>query len=355
MAADVDIVGGGAMGMLYGARLALAGSKVRIWTRTSGQAKLLRQEGIRFTDLEGKEAVVPVIGESRLPGRDSSAAGGTGEGELAGSGVQPDSAWGAGEAAVSGAGPAFADERWILLAVKQTAIGGSLFELLRHLAAPQTPVICLQNGIGHMEKLSGALPDIPFFQAVTTEGALRTGPAEVRHTGAGELWIARRPASAVQEPSAGILDNLKRAAEDLGRASVAVHFSDETETMAMRKLLVNAVINPLTAICGVRNGELPAHPSRLGLMRALYEETKAVLEAARGRTFEEDMWALVLRVCEATAGNESSMLADVKANRRTEVRWINGGVCGMAAGLNLAAPLNEAMVTLVERLSQNRV
>lgn len=375
----VEIIGGGAIGMLYGARLALSGCAVRLWTRTEEQAERLHREGIRFTDLAGNTAVAAVSGASFpsfMPG-----------------GRPP------------GGGSRLSGAVWIVLAVKQTAIDAPLYSLLRQLAAPDTPVVCLQNGIGHMEKLCAALPDIPFFQAVTTEGALRTGPGGVRHTGAGSLWIARRPARRASGEISGDCENfrvrrqpgkgenfrersplaahgdvraeavgdspathadprdaladaqdslaaaLEKMAADLARAGVDVHFSEETDDLVMRKLLVNAVINPLTAVYGVRNGQLPADPHRLRLMRAVFEETKSVLEAARGRAFQEDLWAFVLEVCRATADNESSMLADVKAGRQTEVRWINGGVCELARAMQLAAPLNAALVTLVERLA----
>jgi 2-dehydropantoate 2-reductase len=85
-------------------------------------------------------------------------------------------------------------------------------------------------------------------------------------------------------------------------------------------------------------------------MRKLYEETNQVLIAA-GMNGDEDRWQQVLQVCERTASNISSMLADVQAGRQTEIEWINGSVCRLAARHGLQAPLNASMVQLVQAMN----
>src|SRR5690554_2387824 len=99
----IEIIGSGAMGMLFGARLAQAGYKVRTWARTLAQADLLNKEGISFTDLSSNTRIVPMTCLS-------SASASTND-----------------------------DTKWILLAVKQTAIDESMISLLNHIASPHTP------------------------------------------------------------------------------------------------------------------------------------------------------------------------------------------------------------------------
>ncbi|MOA32778.1 putative 2-dehydropantoate 2-reductase [compost metagenome] len=117
------------------------------------------------------------------------------------------------------------------------------------------------------------------------------------------------------------------------------------------KLLINAVLNPLTALFDVKNGELPAHPTRMALMRALYEETALILKGA-GMQLESDGWAQIIEVCERTSGNVSSMLSDVRAGRKTEIGAINGAVVRLAEQQQLKAPCNRAVMELVDALSK---
>ncbi|MFD1904841.1 ketopantoate reductase C-terminal domain-containing protein [Paenibacillus rhizoplanae] len=100
------------------------------------------------------------------------------------------------------------------------------------------------------------------------------------------------------------------------------------DTIIYRKLLINAVINPLTAIWRVQNGELLASPERVHIMKELYTEAIGIFEAC-GITLEQGAWEAILEVCRATSGNTSSMLADVLAARETEIRWINGSIVNM--------------------------
>ncbi len=117
--------------------------------------------------------------------------------------------------------------------------------------------------------------------------------------------------------------------------------------MIYRKLLINAVINPLTAIWRIPNGELLASEGRLQLMRELFREATMVYDAC-GVTYDEDAWDNILEVCRITAGNISSMLADVLASRTTEIRWINGSLVEMAERTGTSVPLHRWICQLVE-------
>jgi 2-dehydropantoate 2-reductase len=309
----IEIIGSGAMGMIFGARLSLHGNKVRMRTRTSEQAELLNEEGIHYTDLLKNTSLIRVMSKSGLIVSSSD------------------------------------DTEWILLTVKQTGMDENLYSLLKSIATPETPVVCVQNGIGHMEKLRSLLPGIPFLAAVSTEGALRTGQNSVMYTGKGGLWIEEL--SDNRRVSAQRLHIRNAMISSLQCAHIDVQLTDDIHTIVRRKLLINSVINPLTAIFGVNNGQLPAEPIRLQLMKALFEETRHILETVHGQSLGDNLWDYVLKVCVDTAHNESSMLADVRAQRPTEVKWINGGVIELAKQLNVQAPLNDAMVKLIESLT----
>jgi len=320
-----EVVGGGAVGLLYGARLALAGHKVAIWTRTPEQAGLLSREGIELirggTIDTAHVKAYPITDGSRLAGR----------------------------APEAGA---------LLVTVKQPHLTAELLADIDAIAGAEDIVIGLQNGIGHIESLQRALPGRIVLAGVTTEGALRHGYRTVEHTGEGMLWIgdyAPTQTSGADDLSQN--DPYERETRQkmllnaLSTAGIPVELSNEMDNRVYQKLLVNAVINPLTALFDVRNGELAGHPARLTLMKALHEETLAVLTAA-GMNDDGSGWERLLQVCERTSGNVSSMLSDVRAGRPTEIEWINGGVCLLADRTGSGAPLNRAVMHMVQAMKR---
>ncbi|HUC93148.1 MAG TPA: 2-dehydropantoate 2-reductase [Paenibacillus sp.] len=310
----VNIVGGGAIGLSMAARLARSGADVRLWTRTERQARLIASQGISFRDKDGASVVRGVQAAcAELPLR------------------QPERI---------GSEPG----DWVILTVKQTHLAdGHTVRLIGELAgaggrAPLA-VLCLQNGIGHMERLREELPDVPLVQGVTNEGGLRIDERTAAHTGDGELHMG--PAADGEEQ--------KMLVEALRKAGIKAFVSKDILTRVYRKLLVNAVINPLTALFGVRNGELPDDPARLALMRAVHAETLTVMIRA-GMRESGGEWLQLLDVCRRTADNLSSMRKDVEDGRRTEIAAINGGVAALAERLGVSAPLNAALVELIGAL-----
>jgi len=305
------IIGAGAIGMLYAVRLAAGGQVVRILTRTAEQADALRREGIKWSGSAagGQEAVQASALSEEL-------------GDFG-----PDA---------------------VLLTVKQVHIDDGLIRKLASLVPQTADIYCLQNGIGHLERLRAELPGHRILAAVTTDGALRLGQRQVRHTGAGELWLEEIPSAETEAA-----ERQKKLLVAMKKAGIGAFLSNQMENRMYRKLLLNSVINPLTALFGVMNGELPDDPARLAAMRALHEETAAVLQRA-GLPLEGDEWERLLTLCRLTADNESSMLRDVKSGRPTEIDWINGGVVRLARQLGLEAPLNEAIVAQVKRGATDR-
>lgn len=313
----IHIIGGGAIGLLFAAKLALAEARVMLWTRTEEQREVIRGEGLLLVNERGEEQLAHIDSEWLNGNRLS---------------IQEEE-----------------DHRWILLAVKQTAIDDELMARLRLLmvkARNGASVVCLQNGIGHLEKLAVALPGTPIYAAVTTDGAKREDGRKVRHTGTGELWISEKAENGFKnaEKSANAQKMLLLS---LQKAGFHAFLSKDMNNRVYHKLLINAVINPLTAIFDVTNGQLPQHERRLKLMKALHNETYDILTSA-GMERAENSWDAALDVCRRTSGNTSSMLADVRAGKLTEIEAINGAVSRLAAQLGLKSPLNDAMTALIE-------
>jgi 2-dehydropantoate 2-reductase len=309
----IYVVGAGAIGLLYASRLSRSGIPVTLVTRTAEQAAAVNERGVLLEE-KGVWSEIAVQAAAFD--------------DLSGGGAAP-----AGEG------------DWIWLTVKQPHLREPLLGALRRLAGERARVIAMQNGIGHLDLLRGELPDVSLYAAISTEGALREHETAVRHTGEGSLTFGLWPEGAPEhDPAQKMLLQLLEA------AGISSFLSNEMHNRVYHKLLVNAVINPLTAIYGVSNGKLPEDGVRLALMKALHAESLRILQAA-GMQDDGDSWERLIDVCRQTAANESSMLRDVKAGRTTEVDWINGGISSLARKYGMPSPLNDAVTAIVKALT----
>ena len=115
---------------------------------------------------------------------------------------------------------------------------------------------------------------------------------------------------------------------------------------AIRSYYVNAVINPLTAIWRIPNGELLDTESRVVMLRQLCEEGMRIY-AAHQIPIPSNMYEQIESVCRSTAGNTSSMLSDVLKGAPTEIDSINGRLVKMAQAASIPAPGHEMVWLLV--------
>lgn len=126
------------------------------------------------------------------------------------------------------------------------------------------------------------------------------------------------------------------------------------------KLVVNACINPLTAILGCKNGQLlDSQQSRTMISDIVRESCKVLQEAAKHEVpaAEQYKYANTLQsarmmhvvedVCSKTALNESSMLADAKHGHKTEIDYINGYIVKQGQKYGIAATQNRLLTRLV--------
>lgn len=326
--ARITVIGGGALGLLLCSRLALSGQKTELIVRTRRQRDELRHSGLTLVDGEERHRIE---------------AGGTG---LLGVQAAEDAEANSGENGTTGATmPDPLHSHYVVLAVKQTAITPELVRLMERISGPDSWIVCLQNGLGHVEKLLQLVDLNQLWLSVTTEGALRISPAEVAHTGKGMTWLG----SPVETVSPEALAKQKKWLNCLELAGFRTSLSKNITSRVWQKLLINAVINPLTAILQVTNGELPSRQDAYLLMRMLFEESEE-LAAKLKIELAADVWEQILDVCRRTAGNRSSMLQDITAGRRTEIEAISGELLRRAEEVGHPMKVTETVYRLVKAL-----
>jgi 2-dehydropantoate 2-reductase len=201
--------------------------------------------------------------------------------------------------------------------------------------------VTLQNGLDNGPRLAAAVGNERAAIGVTFEGATLLRPGHVRHAGCGPTYLGALPA---------VAGRLTAFASLLREAGFDARLVSEVEGMLWGKAVVNAAINPLTALWRVPNGELLTSPDRRILLTTLAQEAAAVARARGIALPFTDPAAYVEAVCRATAANRSSMLQDVDRGRPTEIDSINGVIVAEGRRWGIPTPVNEVVWRLVRGL-----
>lgn len=210
-------------------------------------------------------------------------------------------------------------------------------EMAARVVGPDGVVATLQNGLGNLEVLAQRIDaDRLSLGAIYVGAEMKDGTLEA--TGAGRVELGRPRRSAARA-------RLEELGSALAAGGMTVSVVDDPWPTVWRKLVVNAAMNPTTALFGLRNPELLDHPAGRPLADELAREAARVATAA-GVAIDPaaapDMWHSV-----ATFVNRSSMFQDVSAGRPTEIDAINGAIVREGTRLGVPAPANEAITILV--------
>lgn len=237
---------------------------------------------------------------------------------------------------------------WVFVTVKQSHIDHLLMEIRDSVNLSSPNWLFMQNGLGHLEAAAKVMDQTRIYCGVTTEAARRVDERTVLHTGSGQTRIGPAFRSAAK-PVIGQEKFLKNLCNQMNAAGFCFSVSKNIHSDMWEKLLINAVINPLTGITGVHNGELLASPELFKLMQSLFREGKDVAEAERVDV-AADLWQRLLSTCEQTAKNRSSMLQDIDQGRTTEIDWINGSIIARAKHHRISVPTHLTLYYLIKGL-----
>jgi 2-dehydropantoate 2-reductase len=210
--------------------------------------------------------------------------------------------------------------------------------------APDGLALTLQNGLGNIEQIARVVGAHRAALGVTTQGSSLIGPGHIRYAGGGPTHIGVTPATRARFETVAAL---------FERAGFETHLADDVQALLWGKLAVNCGINALTALLRLPNGELLTRADAEELMIRAARECAAVARAQGIALPESDPAERVRAVARATAANRSSMLQDVTRGAPTEVEAINGAVARQGARLGVPTPTNEMLWRLVRALSKD--
>ena len=309
--AVVAVVGAGAVGCYYGARLAQAGHDVRFLLRRDYEAVAAR--GLRVESHHGDFTL-----ERPTIARDP-------------------------------AGLGVAD--WVLCGLKATSLGEAS-ALIRPCLGPETRVLAIMNGLGIEDALAEAIGNGRVFGGLAFTCLNRGEPGTVRHSEYGQVAIGHPGDDAAE---------LERALALWEGARVEVSAAPSLLRARWEKLCWNVPFNGLAVAAGGVDTEAIVTDAALrGAARALMGEVAAAGNAdlaARGRRERIDGEAVIARMfalTDAMGPYRPSTLIDFLEGRAIEVDAIFAEPARRAGALGVATPRLEQLAALLARLDPAR-
>jgi len=195
------------------------------------------------------------------------------------------------------------------------------------------PVLFLQNGMGHIEILKDLNNDAILVGTVE-HGALKVNDYTVKHNGIGQTNIA------MYKGQSSSIESL--VSNDISSFPFIYHH--DWEKMLVKKLMINAIINPLTAVLKVQNGQLISNTAFFSLLKDYFHELHSVFSFMDKQLVYEE----ILKVCRNTSENKSSMLNDILHNRKTENDAILGYIIEKSKSQKIQVPITNTLFQMVK-------
>jgi 2-dehydropantoate 2-reductase len=342
---NVMMIGAGAVGGFFGARLVKAGVPCAFLLRPKTLAAV-KQKGLSVHGVDESFTVYPVASDDP---RDLPAA------EL------------------------------IILSVKRYDLDEALNQL-QPVLSKKTTVLTLQNGVDTETRIQELVPHVPVVGGVAYIYSRMAEPGVIEHYKKGAVAIgtwssfgAGEPVSRDEavpqpvspergtfaklgklrkqtasppvrtEPPPGLpLSSIKALFEEAG---ISCQVVEDIRRTKWEKMCWNVAFNPLTVLINDRVSKAISHPEMRVMIRLIVEEAVAVAKAD-GVNLSPDIADQVIQWSQEIRDIHTSMFDDWKAGRRTEIDFLNGYIVRRGRELGLPTSVNEAVCALVKTITE---
>ncbi|MEG3640571.1 2-dehydropantoate 2-reductase [Magnetococcus sp. PR-3] len=301
----VLVVGTGAIGGFYGARLAQAGAQVSVVCRSDYET--VRDHGIMIHSFDqGEHHFVPHSVHREVEGF-----------------------------------PETPDYMLITLKVLPQI---DLPRIIAPKVGPHTTILLIQNGIEIEEAVYQAFPNNPMISSLAFVCVSRTQPGHIDHLCFGHLSMGHYPPKPV-EPA------LEQLAQLFQNAHIDAKTTDNVVTARWRKLVWNAPFNSISVLGGgLTTRQIMDREPLKKLCRAVMAEV-VELALAAGHPLDEDVIETNMAATEKMKPYRTSMLLDHEEGRQMEVEAILGNALKRAEKLGHHYPHLESFYALLSAIA----
>lgn len=293
---DVGILGAGALGGLFGAKVTAAGFETTLVDTWTEHVRAINENGLRVRTPEGGQTEVHPMATTDATGLDP------------------------------------VD---VLFVTVKTDVTVSALEAATSLIDDGTAVVSLQNGFTAHETIPDLLESGRFVGGTTRHGARVAGPGEIVHDATGTTVVGGN--GKATETVAGVLET----------AGFDVETARDVRPLLWDKQYISIGVKPTAALTGLPNGELLESDAAASILEQLVVEADEVREMLGVESITADPVAMVRAFCRENPDHVSSALVDVRHGRQTEIAHINGAIVRYGDQCGVRVPYNRVVTDLV--------
>ena len=290
----IIVLGAGAIGSLYGARL----SKLNDVTLVARQehAEKINKNGLKITGEENKVYKLKATTEINE----------------------------------------IEDDTLIILTTKVHRSKDAI-EPIKNLIKKDTIILCLQNGLYSEEVVKEIVNGkCLVLRGITAVGATFLEAGTVQFNNLSYTKIEESPVS-------------KELADNFDECGLKANVSENLKEDVWKKLILNCVLNPLSAILRRDNGGMS--DEGLNALKQLIVDECLKVANKDGATFDFDFVKAINNGIEGSR-NLSSMYQDILKEKKTEIDYLNGAVVELGKKYGIKCPVNEALITIIREMEK---
>ena len=208
---------------------------------------------------------------------------------------------------------------------------------IKDLIKKDTIILCMQNGLYSENIVKSIVGDrCLVLRGITNVGATFLEPGKVQFSNLSSTKIENSNIS-------------EELAENFDKCGLKCSVSENIKQDIWKKLILNCVLNPVSAILRVENGKIA--DERLNtLKKSIVDECLKVAEKDDVR-FDID-FVKIINDAIKDSRNLSSMHQDVLKGKKTEIDYLNGAVVELGKKYGIKCPVNEALVVIVKGMGK---
>lgn len=297
----VVVVGAGAMGCFFAARLAESGCDVRLVDVDDARLQTINTSGVTINDDQGTSTVhVSASRASQVSGPTD-----------------------------------------LIILFTKGAHTGAAIASVSHLVGSTTLALTLQNGVGNAEAIAAIVPAERILMGITDIPCDLVGANSVSSHGHGHIALG---AFCNDDHANGIA-----VAALLANAALDVTHDPAIQIQVWEKIAFNAAMNAFCTITTLPVGGLDNEPGRR-VIGAIIAEVIAVAQASGIAVDPALISAKIDNALASHVDHKPSMLQDRLAGRQTEIETINGAVVRAGEALGVGVTANRIFADVVRTI-----
>ena len=228
----------------------------------------------------------------------------------------------------------------IFVATKSMQLRNMLAKV-KHLMHKNTKIICILNGLGHVDTLKEFVKEENILIGITVWTSGLGGPGVLKAYGSGKTEIKQ-----VKEEN---LEATKALIDRLNKAGLNMKYSDNTFQSIWHKAGLNCVLNTYCTLIDCNIGEYGSYEQNLELTRAVLNEVTEVGRAEGVDVLQEVIEKNIENCFDPnTAGlHYPSLYQDMKNGRLTEIDYLNGAISKLGKKHNILTPVCDAVTLMI--------